>query len=247
MEDFDNPGAEQLPDVPSDPVAPAAPGPDPAIARLEAQIQEQQERFDRLRASVNNQPMPMAPSGPGPSKSDLEKQFWADPLGSSAAIASQVAQQVAQQVQSQSSSGNDTLAEVARQQARASNPELFDQYYPEILQLINQLPASAKLNTTIWQNSRDVVFGRHMSDIMATRPAAPARTSDGLAAPSTRPAPAPAKPKLSEDESNVARKLGLTTDQYLAGKEAYANQDSKWPLTFDRAASGRRGSPTPAK
>ncbi len=236
--DPDNPDVQEA--LLPDPEAPTsdAPQPDPAIARLEAQIRATQEHLDSLRSAVTARP-PAQPGPPGPTKEDLEKQFWKDPLGSVAAIAGHVAGQVAQATRQQDSGSRETLIEVARQQARAANPELFDQYYPEILALVQTMPPEARTNVNVWHNSRDVVFGRHIGDISVKKSAA-SSNGDGLIPPSPKPAPAPPKPKLDEAEARMARNLGLSEEQYLAGKEAYADQSNKWPLTFSGTASGSR-------
>jgi hypothetical protein len=215
--------------------------PDPALARLEAQIRSTQEHLDSLRSAVvNRQPTPSTPPPvANPTKEELERQFWKDPLGSVAAIAGHVAGQVAQATRQQDSGSRETLIEVARQQARAVNPELFDQYFPEILALVQTMPVEARTNVNVWHNSRDVVFGRHIGDISVKKPT-PVSSTDGLTPPSPRPPAAPPKPKLNEQEAIMAKKLGLSEDQYLAGKEAYADQANKWPLTFRGSATGSR-------
>lgn len=208
--------------------------PDPAPAGGGGSTLTQQE-IERVRLALsrpNPPPQAAAPAGPqpqGPSKKELETAFWNDPLGMSAAIATQAANMARQ-----SSGGIDTLIEVARGEARKDDPEVFDRYEQEIRFQLQSVDPQFHQNVTVWKNAFNMVRGAHSKEIYEMRKAAPATPSgsDGPAVPRPASAPPAPKTKLSEDQKYVAKKLGVTEEQYTHGskiiEEQHGREASPW-------------------
>lgn len=240
---------DQLPPAPPPSAKPAS---DDALKRMETELQQNRLQMTELmkRISTSNTASPPlnAPTD-AKSKKDLEKEFYANPLEHTAQIAKTVSEAIQQRAMQEMGGSFETLKEVARQAARSENPELFDRYALEIESKVAGTLPTQQTNIHVWKAAFNVIKGEHLNEVLASEREkagkgnqAPALhlSSDGGPAPAGRPAaPAPAAAKLSDDEKSVARNLGLSDEQYAAGKVAYANQNvhgkSSWDghITFD--------------
>lgn len=214
---------------------PPAGGGDEALKSMQAEI-------DRLKTRLDAPPPAPAPApGAAPSKEDYEKQFFRDPLGMSSAIANAAVQNA---MATNNAASFDTLVEMAKSTARNRNPaeaELFDKLLPDIEVKISNVPQHLRGNVNVWSNAFSMVKGEKFMEIREFKNRTPAvHIADGPAAPSNRQPAAPPKEKLSDDEAMVARKLGLSSEDYLRGKKLYETQE--WPdvLTFDTTEARRR-------
>lgn len=233
----------------TDPVDPGTPGlPDPdgeegGLKALRDQLDRQEQELNALknRPAAPAQPQPGGPM-PGPTKEQLEAEFWKNPVEVSSALAMRAAQEF---------SANavmphlDTLIAVARTEARNSckNPEIFDKYSAEIEAKLAQVHPQYRTNINVWKNAANNVFGEHIDDIAKTMGSKVVLTSDGPALPSPRAAAAPktAADKLSDEQKLWAGRLGLTPEQYAHGLEV-VNDPDKWEqvITLDSEQARRR-------
>lgn len=219
--------------------------PAPGGGGAPAQPTPEQLEIQRLRGALaQTQRPPQQQAGP-PDKKQVETAFWQDPVGVSAAIASQAAQMA-----SQNGPGLDTLIELAKKAARDDDPETFDKYYGEIEQSMTQanLGPQFRANVNVWRNAFNMVRGNHVNEIIETRSkgkASAAPSGDGPAASQPAAAPAAAKVKLSEDEAKMARNLGISEAGYIHGKriidEQHGREKSPWDdaITIDTASAQR--------
>lgn len=220
-------GGQELPPVPE------GKQPDPELEELKA-------RLARTEAAVRNQPVPQPrpqaqPQNPQDLKKAAEAEFWKDPLGTM----QQFGNVIAQNIQAAQAA---PLAGVAREQARKSDPELFDALSLEIEQNMQGVPDNYKTNPTMWGNAFNMAKGQNMDKVLALRgQKAPAGQGDGPVPAGNRPSPAQATARLSAEEATFARKMKLTPDQYAQGKEFHNDQDKMWSkvITFDSDISRR--------
>jgi hypothetical protein len=203
---------------------PNPPTPDPRDAEIA-----------RLQAALRTPAPPAAPAPAQPSKKDVEALFWGNPLDTSAAIATQA-------VRTELAGTQETLAELARQQARGTDPEMsafFDKHIDEITANVNSVAPQFRGNVTVWKNAFAFVKGQHLDEILEIdrkrTPGGPVRTPDGPSAPSVRQPNAPASVKLSDEELTVSRGLGLTEAQYAHGKRFKAEQQGRGNSPWDEA------------
>lgn len=220
------PNEQQLPPV------------DPKLTKLEQDLAEQKRVTQSLQASLNRQQTP--PPQPGTvSIEDLNKQFFKDPVTTAVAIAQQAA---AEAVARSGEVNFDTLVGVARDKARAKNPELFDKYADEIAQTVNTtVDRQFHTNSTVWENAAHIAYGKHMNEIRdlarQTQPQASAiRVSEGgpVAPGGHQPeAPKGAASKLSDEELTMAKRLNVDPELYAKGKADYDNQPDKGKSSWD--------------
>lgn len=232
---------------------PSASPNDDAARRMEARIAELTAEQGRLRAAISRPPAPAPqptaqPAQPNPE--EARRQFWNNPLETSAAIGAHMANTVIGQ-------HYDTLVATARREAREQfrNKDLFDKYAGEIEQFVRQSVQPQFLtNINVWSNAARVVIAEHIDDIRAeaqrTTGAPAVRTADGPAAPSPRQPAPPAKTELSREERDFIRRYDITEDQFRAGKAAietggkgeYVTKDNAFDdaVTFDSRQARRR-------
>ncbi len=230
---------------PTVPVEGAPPEPnelDAMKAQLAAQSRKVQELEGALRSKSPSVPQPPPSQAPDPKA--LENEFWKNPVGITAAIVQRGVQEAVQQSQGQNF---ELLRQLAKNQARSADQELFDKYEAEIEAKVGQVHPQFHTNPTVWINAFNVVKGEKMQEILRERregPVAPALRipKDGPAPPSPKAPPEPSKRELTPEQLEVARRLKLTEDQYRAGLEHYERQSdtgkSSWDevLTFDSDA-----------
>ena len=223
---------------------PTEEGDDSGLAALQKQLKEQGEEVGRLKQAVKQAPQPKQEQQlqtQPPSKDDIEKMFWKDPLPMMDAIAKRAALETEQRVMS---STIDTQVELARDKVKAANEELFADYEVEIEQMVAQVQPQFRGNINVWQNAVKMIKGAHMDEIMAKKQAkeAPANktVSDGPASPSTRTAPAPKDKPLSDEQREVAKGLHLTDDEYRRGQKRYENQSAEWAKVVTFSSEDKR-------
>lgn len=230
------PGQDQLPPVDR------SKQPDPEMAAMRAEMSRMTATVGRL--AQNQQPartVQPQPANGTPSAADLKKQFFEDPLQSSAIIAKQVTDHVMAQT---TGASFDTLVTVARNEARKAQPEVWDSYEAEIIALVEantgNIPLSRQ-NVNVWLNGARQVAGAHLDDLVKKKTDAAAAAGDNNRAPafhiSKDGGPAPAgsasargannKVQLSDDERTIARGLGLSDESYHKGKELLEGQNYK--------------------
>lgn len=222
---------EQLPPIGG--ASPPAPPRDPAadrLARMEQELRDTRNLAQNLSSRLQSATPPPAPPQQNNSE-EMRRQFYADPVAASVAIARQAA------VEAQQQHGNqhmDTMIAVARSQVRSSDAELFDQYQYEIDAQVAQVDPQFRGNINVWANAFNLVKGAHIRDITdrarQQHPQAPAvhiSREGGPAAPSHASAPAPRSTELSPEEKTMARKLGITEGEYSQGKVDNASQNDE--------------------
>lgn len=197
------------------------PPPDPTISRLEAGLAAQREEIERLKVASNHPPVSPSPLPSPPTKADLERRFFQDPLTSTAAIA----QHAAANAVSQFGAPLETLRDIARDRVRSIDPEVFDKFEPEIIAAVGTMPPQFQANSAVWTNAFNIVRGKHITEVLEMKGQKAPPVKDGPSAPSVRVSQAPAKPPLSENEKIIAEGFGLTEDEYRHGKEFHENQD----------------------
>ena len=244
------PTAEQPPSSTLPPVTPQRqqpPAEDPETVRLRGEVARHQKEIDQLRSRVTAPPQPAAGNQQPPSQAELQREFYRDPVGYSAAIAQRVVQDQINNVQQGS---HETLMRVARDAARAIDPKFFDKYELEVRANVDTVAPQFRTNVAVWENAFKLVRGNHIDEILAERgqtpapeparaPAVHVASGDGPAGPSARAASAPAGQELSSEEKHIAKKLHLTEAQYKAGKAAYEGQndpvsDPVGPSSWDK-------------
>lgn len=244
------------------PVTPAAQPSqaDPELARLRGEVARQREQMTDLQRKILASGQTSAQPNQPPDMASLNKQFYQNPVQNTADIARHVANELFQQ---NSAGAMDTLVQAAKTQARGSDPtkqKIFDKYAAEIETAAMSADPRFRANVNVWTNAFKFVMGEHLEEINkdfygqqpepepARSPAIHIREGSGPAAPSARPSPAARPSELSDDEKRTARKLGITEDQYRAGKEHYNNQngtgDPVGPSSWDKQFPGGLA-PTP--
>jgi hypothetical protein len=221
------------------------------LAALQDELKKQGEEVARLRQHAAQQPVvqmqpAQQPAGQPPSKEDIEKIFWKDPLPMVDAIARRAAWETEQRVHA---SGADTQRQVARDKAREADPEVFDKYALEVERMVAQVAPQFQGNLNVWQNALNMVRGQHVDEIFAMKLEKkgdqvnePSRSqgNDGPAKPSPRQPTPPKATPLTDDQKEVARGLHLSEEEYRRGVDRYANQDKHWPKHVTFSSEQRR-------
>lgn len=228
--------------------------PDPALARMQAQLDQQQQTsnaiLDRLR-----------PQTPPTSADEMNRSFYKEPVKMSDAIARQAAAEV---VNGAMAGQFDTLIAVARDQSRRGNEAIFDKYVNEIEQKVLGVDPQFRTNINVWNNAVQMVKGAHLNDLLEEdrrlTPRAPAvhiSQDGGPVRSSGQQPPAPKGATMTPEEREMAKGLRLTDETYLAGKEHldltnYGRADSKDSafdsvVTFDSMERRRRARAAAAK
>jgi hypothetical protein len=209
---------------------------DTELDQLKARLAQQDTELSTLKQTLQQRPAPQpqpVPQKP-PSKAELEKEFWADPLGKLGELAQVVRNNTLAEVQAMQ---HEPLTDLAKQKARETDPEVFDALEVQVLAKIQDIPKQYHTNTTLWVNALNQVKGENLDKVMEIR------GKSGQRAPHLPDGPAPTSPRnlpttkktLQPEEAEIARKMKLTPEQYLRGKEFYANQEDMWKgvVTFD--------------
>jgi hypothetical protein len=232
------------PPAPIDGGLPPAPGKDPALARLEVDLARERDNNARLTSALNTrqvpqQPAPPAVQGPDQQLRDMNRRFYENPVGHSVTIAQEAARAVVGEL---AQAQHPTLVQAARAQVRATDPELFDKYAPEIEAKVASLQPQWHTNATVWQNAFTITKGERLNEIAAARavapdpnaPQAPAlhlRDQGGPARPNTPAQPALSnKTKLTVQESEWARKFDMTDEAYARSRDRTFQQEAENPL-----------------
>ena len=221
------------------PAPPKPQAPDPALARLEQQLNQQGKLMADLMRKVGGSEPPPAGGEPPKNKADLDKEFFKSPVESTAKIAQSVGEALMQRQMQEMGGQFETLKQIARDKAREDDPELFDKYALEIENKMTGLQPNLLTNIHVWKSAFNVVKGEHLSEVLNERREkenrAPAVhiSHEGGPAPSRVSPPAPASAKLSEDEQRVARQLGISNEQYQAGKDHIAGQNDRGKSSWD--------------
>lgn len=230
------------------PGLPPPPEGDDPVTKLTRVVEQQQQDLQALRRQMPPAPPSVAPQVPQtPDKKAIEKQFWENPLDMVAAISQHAVQSaIAQHGQV----GQDTLVETAKQQVRNLDPEVWDKFYIEIEAKVSEaVQPQYRGSVNVWRNAFNLVKGEHVTEIVkmkSAKPAAPSASGDGPAPPSPKAAPAPKEDPLTPEQKDIARRFGLTDEDYRRGQANYGNQPGKtlpssWDqvITFDSEAKKR--------
>jgi len=210
------------------PVPPAKPAEDSELVRLRAAVDRGNKDLDELKRRFTAPPAPAASPVQPMSSADMAKEFYKDPVGHAIAIANKV---MDDRAKANGDPNRETLIQIAKDSVRSKDPSTFDKYYLEIEAAVNTVAPQFHGNINVWENAFKMARGSHIDEILAERGEAAkkavgngdsaalhVREGGGPASPSARPAQPPAGTELSQDEKRTARKLGITEDQYKAGK-----------------------------
>lgn len=223
---------------------PAIPKPeeDGGLAALQRQLKEQGEEVGRLKQAVKSQPQPQQQQhNQAPSKDDIEKLFWKDPLPMMDAIAKRAAFETEQRVLS---STIDTQVEIARDKVKQSDPDFFEKYEVEIDQMVAQVQPQFRGNINVWQNAVKMVKGAHIDEIIAEKSkkegAVNKTAHDGPANPSMKAPPASKDKPLTDDQRTVAKGMHLSDEEYRRGQRRYERQDEEWAKVVTFSSEDKR-------
>ncbi len=243
------------PQVPGQAPPQGAPPPEPPpgqndTAALRAELERRGREVDDLKRRIMAPPPPStpppAPAGAPLDDAQLRTEFFKNPIGVSAAIAQRAAHKAQQRAQAGNAASYDTLVSVARDQARASDPALFDALSLEVDTMVTtQVDPQFRTNSTVWRNAFAQVKGQNIDKVMQIKgqqpppepprgPAVHISREGGPSGSSPPRAPAPPSETLTDDEKHVARKLGLSEKAYLQGKKDLAGQAISGPSSWDR-------------
>lgn len=230
---------------------------DGGLVALQKQLADTTAENERLKVAVKSKVIQPAPApGNVPTKEDIEKRFWTDPLDMTSAIANRAVFEAEQRIMS---NVIPSQREAARKEIRGSgiDAEIFDKYAAEIDAAINGMQPQFQGNIQVWRNALNIIKGDHFDDITkfkADKRAAEGgdsivtttRTNDGPALPSGRQPPPPKEKPLSDDEKRIAGGLELTDAEYKRGQHRYDNQDTEWSkvVTFSSATKRRADAAT---
>ena len=211
------------------------------LARLQRELANTQREVQAVRAERAVERAAPAPAAPvaGPTKEQIEAQFWKDPLPITQQIAQRAAYEAAAAVQASQMDNNKAIA---REKARNDDPEFFDAYVVDIEAKVAQMPPQYQGQINIWQNAVTMTRGERADEWFQKKnrqkAGAPPVSTDGPAPPSAKAAPAPKVAPLSDDEKAVAKGLKIGEERYRRGKELLENQDNAWAkvVTFDSEA-----------
>lgn len=224
-------GAEELPSPPEKPK-------EEPWKRLYEEQRNRMEEMQRSIMAMQEQPRPEQ-SQPKLSQEELRDMFWNDPVKYADALAQRRAYEIAQHSMQPHM---ETLVDYAKKQAREANPELFDKYATDIEKKVkDHTEPQWHTNVHVWRNAASVVFGEKMKEIMDEKqqrsPDGPSLKSAGTKSPGEGKSV-----KLSQEEREVAKRMGLTEKQYARGKEAYDDQSKAWDniITFSTRDKSRR-------
>lgn len=208
----------------------AAPQPDPAVQRLQTELQRSKQDVETLRRQIFSTPAPQpaaAPSAPAPTKADINREFIKDPTEYSMAIATRVANETINRTMGPA---YETMVEQARQLARGEDPEMWDRFQAEIQANVDMVEPHLKTNVNVWKNSFRMVKGAHLSEIVEAARAKP-NSGPGIiirdgGGPTHSNAAAPAQPKeaITPEEHRVAQKFRISDEEYLRSKKANLSQ-----------------------
>ena len=191
-----------------------------------------------------------APPQPVDPRTAMNQAFWQNPADASYALATRAA---AEQVGAQMAQSFEGLRELARDKARATNPDLFDRFSEKIDGLVQTMPREAQIQKQYWISATERVIGAHYNDLRREeqeaaregKPKAPAfhGSSDGPARAGVPAAAATGSggAELSDDAKMIARRMRLSEDQMRKGIEIFASQgdpfDPSKPSSWDKAMS----------
>lgn len=174
------------------------------VSELETQLQQRNTEFEdvktRLETIEANQPQPQPQPGQRQPTSvlvDEEKAFQ----------------------ERQAPLAMTTLligAQTARMQAKQSLGSTFAKFEKEIEAEMERIPLGSRIHIDSWRNIHDMVVGRHMHEI-AKEPGQYFTEPGGGTPP---PEPPQNPDKLSDEEVKVAKKMGVSEEQYLKSKKA---------------------------
>lgn len=246
------------------PTPPATPPAADPIAALQADVGRMSETLGRVVETIRQQPAPGTPPQAQPARPDpkaIEAEFWKNPLGMTQAIATAAVNQAMQQPQA----GADTLADVARKQARDREPKIFDLLAAEIEGKVKGMPPQFHTSVSVWNNAFNMAVGENLDRVLAERakgappvPGTPTATAPqgGPALPSPRAPQAPPEEKLDDAEKDFIKRFGISEAGFRRGKAAYEaqgegrpNEPSSWDahITFDSEQKKRREREAKAK
>lgn len=180
----------------------------------------------------------------------MNQAFWQNPADAAYALAHRAA---SEQVGAQMAQSFEGLRELARDKARATNPELFDRFADKIDTLVQNMPKEVQIQKQYWISATERVIGAHYNDLRREeqeaaregKPKAPALhgMSDGPARAGVPAASATggSGDDLSDDAKFVARRMRLSNEQMKRGIEIYGNQgdpyDPSKPSAWDKVMS----------
>lgn len=231
--------------------------PDEGLATLQKQLAESTADNERLKIALKSKPAPPPANPAQPTKDEIEKTFWGNPIDMTSAIAQRAAQEAEQRVMN---ALLPSQRDAARDKVRSEDSEVFDKYESEILEMVNTTSPQFHGNINVWQNALAMIRGKHFDEISKAKAdkkattdegqvTTPRLTSDGPAPPSSRQPPAPKVTPLTDDEKATANGLDMTEAEYKRGQYRLANQDTEWGkvITFSSVAKRRADADKRAK
>lgn len=203
------------------PGLPPAPPADDPIAAMQRELAEMRTTLQRLPTKPATPASASSTPDINAQKKALEDQFWQDPIAMTHLMAQTAAVNARQEVLQ---AVGPTLTEAAKQQARASDPELFDHLLPQIMQKVATVSPDLQTNPITWTTAFSVVKGEKIDDVLQFKASRQVSKPGGPQHGAPKPPPTPAGPVLNDEEKRFARKFGLTDEQYLEGRAMYDDQ-----------------------
>ena len=216
---FDEPAAE-----PKDKAEPA--GGD-RLAKLEQKIDEQNGFLANFFQRPQQQPQPPSRPDPGAQKKQFEEAFFQDPARFSAQVAQHAAANQANQLRGEL---HPMQVQMAQQDARQKDPELYDKYSQEVTEWVRDTYGPADwTNPFVWNQALKNVKADKLDEIAEWK-AQKKKAAASINAPSRRGFSGEEPKGLSDEERTMADFLGMSHGDYEEARKGWTN-DSKAPTT----------------
>lgn len=215
------------------------------VDKLAAQLNDLTAGVNQLQAAMAQAQQPKPVAAPQPTKEEINKEFFKDPITQVAQVSNLVAQNAMGQVHA---AVMPALERVARDSIRGTDSETFDLYQAEIEANVAKVHPSQRGNPDVWQAAFDMVKGKHVNDIIAAKakskpPTAADGKRDGPAPPSPRESPAPKVEALNDEERDFCKKFKITEEAYRRGAKRYDSQSDTGPSSWDEFVTFDSSSP----
>jgi|SRR5215831_7768259 len=176
---------------------------------------------DRLRA----------PKPPAPEKKDTKFDMFGDPEGSVRRV---VTNEVTEQVQRVTKVATPALVNACKITVRDAHPDYL-RFAAEIEKRMSGMTPDAQCNPDYWEMTYKMVRGEQADKLMEEARAAERAAMNPVERPTPKGSEAPKPRDLTEEELKIARKFGMTKEEYREAADRYDQTDGRLPLTLDNA------------